>query len=262
MIDFPKNIHPRHKIISTGTKGRTFICGDLHGSYDQLIAEMELAKFQGGSDKILFLGDITDRGIKSYECLKLLKEPWCTSILGNHDEIMLNSVHSRTDRHYWRANGGGWFDELSYPQQEEVRYLCERYVEHIPISITLLLPDGATIGLLHAEPPSDWYDAVTGSQPHMEALWGRIRIRNAVQTTVSNVDLVLVGHTSNNNIVQLGNVVYLDTGAGFKNGNLTMLELGTSLDELKRNIRHKIAAIQKATRPNIVFEAQGNYRTD
>lgn len=259
MVKLLDKVHPRHKLIQLNKEGRTFVCGDLHGCYDELMKELELVHFDKSKDQLILLGDITDRGIKNYECVKLLSEPWCSSILGNHDEMMLNSVNPRSDKQFWRVNGGGWFDLLSLEKQEEVQFLCERYVEHLPIGITLVLPDGSTVGLLHADAPKDWRKAINGTQQRMEALWGRVRIRSNDRSIVSNVDLVMVGHTSNKNIKQLGNVVYLDTGAGFKNGHLTVIEVGHSIAELRKHIAQRVALNETKHHLDIIFEPLGDY---
>ncbi|WP_231727332.1 metallophosphoesterase [Kordiimonas lipolytica] len=239
--------------------GRAFVVGDLHGSYDELRHELDRVDFNIQQDKLLILGDIVDRGKQCYECVGLLAEPWCYAVLGNHDEMMANSVAPRSEKAFWRANGGGWFDLLSQTKQEEVQAICDRYVERLPISMTLILADGATIGLIHADAPADWHDAMTGKQPRMEALWGRNRIRNQNCRRVANVDLVLAGHTSNRNIVKLGNVRFLDTGSGFKNGYLTVIEVGNSLEELNQNIERQIAQNEARERPDIIFELVGDY---
>ena len=255
----PISVHSSHKIMNLGGNGRTFVCGDLHGCHDELMAEMARVSFDKSIDQLIMLGDITDRGVKNLECLRLLLEPWCHSILGNHDEMMMNAVNPRSDKSYWRANGGGWFDLLDLGEQEEVQFLCEYYVEHLPLSMTLVLPDGTHAGLIHADAPTDWHEAMQGTQARAEALWGRKRIRDGKATLVANVDAVLVGHTSNNTLIKLGNVTYLDTGAGFKNGRLTLLEIGHSLQELEAKIRQQQEADEVATHPDILFEPVGTY---
>ncbi|MFC4349219.1 metallophosphoesterase [Kordiimonas lipolytica] len=261
MPKLPNNIHPSHRVVSVARDGRTFVCGDLHGCYDELWQEMHQAGFDRARDHLIVLGDLTDRGIKNYECVKLLAEPWFHSVLGNHDEMMLNAVNPRSDKHFWRVNGGGWFDLLSEEQQEEVQYLCDRFVERLPLSMTLLLPDGSHIGLMHADAPTDWHAAVEGHQPRMETLWGRRRIKDKDQTSVANVDLVLVGHTSNNAILRLGNVIYLDTGAGFRNGRLTMVEIGQSLEELEANLQQRIELDRSCNFLPFTYEPIGDYET-
>ena len=262
MVDFVAPIHQSHKIVHLTEAARTFVCGDLHGAYDELTMALELAEFDEAKDLLIILGDITDRGPQCYECLKLLDQPWCTSILGNHDEMMRDGVNPRSDRAFWRANGGGWFDQLDEEQREHVRYLCERRIESLPISMTLVLPDASTVGLIHADAPKDWRHAMDGTQQRMEALWGRTRIRKQDRSIVANIDMVLSGHTSNNNIIKLGNVAFIDTGAGFRNGFLTVIEVGNSLTELTQNIERSISDNTAIKRPDIVFEQVGNYASE
>jgi len=57
----------------------------------------------------------------------------------------------------------------------------------------------------------------------------------------------------------LGNVRFLDTGSGFKNGYLTVIEVGNSLEELNQNIERQIAQNEARERPDIIFELVGDY---
>ena len=53
--------------------GRTLIMGDLHGCYQQLLANLSRFNFdpeQG--DRLVGLGDLTDRGQDNLACLRLL----------------------------------------------------------------------------------------------------------------------------------------------------------------------------------------------
>lgn len=69
---------------------RTIIVGDLHGMYDE--AKLLLKKCSVGSnDRVIFLGDLVDRGPDSIGCVELAMhyertqgKPAC--ILGNHEE--------------------------------------------------------------------------------------------------------------------------------------------------------------------------------
>lgn len=259
MRKLPTYIHPSHKVLRRTGHGRTSVCGDLHGCYDEVMCELSAVAFDHNRDTLIGLGDLIDRGTRCYECIKLLSEPWFTSILGNHDEMMLNAVNPRSDKSFWRANGSGWFDRLSFAEQEEVQFICEQYVEHLPLSMTLILPDGAQVGLIHGDAPNNWHEAIEGSLARTEVLWGRKRIRDGNTAIVKNVDTVLVGHTSNDSLIQLGNVTCLDTGAGFKNGRLTAIELGNSLKELQGNIVLQQQADSMVKRPGILFDPLGEY---
>lgn len=91
---------------------RTIVIGDLHGCFDE--AEALLDRLQTtSSDRVIFAGDLVDRGPKPRECVELAMRHEC--VLGNHEEKhlqqrrraaeKLSPDHLRTrdaleDRHY------------------------------------------------------------------------------------------------------------------------------------------------------------------
>jgi diadenosine tetraphosphatase ApaH/serine/threonine PP2A family protein phosphatase len=92
--------------------GRTIVIGDLHGCYDEAVKLLR-ALNASGSDRVIFAGDLVDRGPKPKECVELAMQHEC--ILGNHEErhlhqrhrpgLLLSSDHRTTrdalsDRHY------------------------------------------------------------------------------------------------------------------------------------------------------------------
>ncbi|WCL55603.1 metallophosphoesterase [Gimibacter soli] len=226
-----------HKLIDhPADDGRLFVCGDLQGCYDELMAALDAAAFDRQCDQVLALGDLIDRGPKSFECLMLLHEPWFRSILGNHEDMMVRALNSDWDLPMWRSNGGTWFEGLTPDQQERVWWLVDDPLPRLPLGMTIVLPDGGKVGLIHGDPPHDWLRAVDGSHPRNSALWGRTRSACQDQSLVQNVDLVLVGHTPGASVLQLGNVYYLDTGAGYPDGRLTLLEIPPSLSALQQTL--------------------------
>jgi hypothetical protein len=91
---------------------RTIVIGDLHGCYDEAVALLHKLSV-GPSDRVIFAGDLVDRGPKPRECVELAMQHEC--ILGNHEEkhlqqrrrdsSKLSPDHLRTrtaleDRHY------------------------------------------------------------------------------------------------------------------------------------------------------------------
>lgn len=255
----PEKISHTHYVVNLDIEGRTFVCSDLHGCHDELMDALAKVDFDYSRDRVFVLGDLVDRGPDSFKCLRLLKEPWFHAIKGNHEDMMMNGLPPVYDWRTWFVNGGTWYRDLKSIEQEEVRYLCDHYVDHLPVSLTLVYPRDETgsvhyIGIIHAEPPDDWSEAISGEHSEMESIWGRSRIRHHDSRPVESVDLVLVGHTSSGKIRQLGNVVYLDTGAGWRNGRLTLIALGRSLEELKQNIAKQKAADLEAGHPPIIFE--------
>lgn len=91
---------------------RTIVIGDLHGCFDE--AEALLDRLQAtSSDRVIFAGDLVDRGPKPRQCVELAMRHEC--VLGNHEEKhlqqrrraaeKLSPDHQRTrealeDRHY------------------------------------------------------------------------------------------------------------------------------------------------------------------
>lgn len=82
--------------------------------------------------------------------------------------------------------------------------------------------DVGNIGVLHANAPDDWIvysavddDAIDDSTLY-DTTWGRDRIYGRHAGPVKNIDYVVVGHTPVNEVVNLDNIVYIDTGAVFK----------------------------------------------
>lgn len=69
--------------------GRDFIVGDLHGCYDELMKLLAHVNFDKNNDRLFATGDLMDRGPKTKECLELLNEKWFFSVLGNHEDLLI-----------------------------------------------------------------------------------------------------------------------------------------------------------------------------
>jgi predicted MPP superfamily phosphohydrolase len=74
--------------------GHTFVVGDLHGCYDELLALLEGARF-AADDRLICVGDLVTKGEKSREVLELfMSDARFAAVLGNHDRALLA---------YWRG---------------------------------------------------------------------------------------------------------------------------------------------------------------
>jgi serine/threonine protein phosphatase 1 len=108
---------PRVVRYPANTRGRDFVVGDLHGCRVLLDRLLHEVGFAPDRDRLFCVGDLIDRGPESMRCLDLLDEPWCCSVLGNH-EVMLLDFFSRAvalggrvvweEEHDFLRNGGGW----------------------------------------------------------------------------------------------------------------------------------------------------------
>jgi len=92
---------------------QTYIIGDVHGEYDTLVSLLE--KLPKDADPI-FVGDLIDRGTKSAEVVKLIRQNNYRCVLGNHEQLMIdygtsfiktypNSTNP-SFLHNWYNNGG------------------------------------------------------------------------------------------------------------------------------------------------------------
>ena len=106
---------------------RLFAISDIHGCYHtfiKLLDKIELKK----SDRLVIIGDLIDRGTGSKqlidEILKLQNEGFKILVtMGNHEDLMLESVQSQRKKDVWLINGGDEtlksFKASSYSELDE-----------------------------------------------------------------------------------------------------------------------------------------------
>lgn len=205
---------------------RLFVCGDIHGCYDELIEQLRLAGFDKERDRLVALGDLVDRGPRSADVLALLEEPWFASIRGNHEELMIEAAKGNAGMHI--LNGGSWFAQLPADERQHLATLAMA----LPVALTLISPSGRKIGFVHADLPGDDWDAFIDRldcpQVQHHAMWTRNRVqaakRNVHLIPIANVDHVYFGHTPLADPVRAANMSWIDTGC-FATGKLMLEEV-------------------------------------
>ncbi|GAB3019691.1 metallophosphoesterase [Bowmanella dokdonensis] len=207
-----------HQLVTLDTQaGRFLVVGDVHGQFDCLLRLLGHLEYDPHRDKLLFVGDLIDRGPDSLACLEMLDSPAVYACLGNHEQMALDSMADSSGlmQEFWSANGGRWFDKLTHEQQQSVQYLI---VRHMSYSLEFIWK-GYRIGLVHAEFPAElsWQDIQSSGKPSKtqlnQMLWSRNRIRGHIRGKIPGVDLLVVGHTMLEDAHLEDNVFYLDTGA-------------------------------------------------
>lgn len=65
----------------------TYFIGDVHGCYDELMLLLEKIAFSTREDRLIFVGDLVNRGKKSIEVVRFIKNLGNRAhiVLGNHD---------------------------------------------------------------------------------------------------------------------------------------------------------------------------------
>ncbi len=73
---------------------RTIIVGDVHGCLDELDELLHLVELRPGFDRLVFVGDLLDRGPDPIGCLHRARELRAACVVGNHED-----KHLRWSRH-------------------------------------------------------------------------------------------------------------------------------------------------------------------
>jgi bis(5'-nucleosyl)-tetraphosphatase (symmetrical) len=68
---------------------QTYAIGDVQGCFDGLLKLLDKISFNEQKDKLIFLGDVVNRGDKSLQTLEFIKEIDARVVLGNHDYYLL-----------------------------------------------------------------------------------------------------------------------------------------------------------------------------
>jgi bis(5'-nucleosyl)-tetraphosphatase (symmetrical) len=124
-----------------------YAIGDIQGCYDELLALLTRLNFNPAQDRLWLVGDLVNRGPKSLETLRYVRElgAAAVSVLGNHDLHLIASAHGLAPNH-----GDHTLDAiLAAPDRDElISWLCHRPLLH----------HDAVLGftLLHAGLPPQW----------------------------------------------------------------------------------------------------------
>lgn len=216
------------KRFERNTKGRDFVMGDLHGMFAKLADALDRVEFDESADRLFSVGDLVDRGPDSDEAIELLAEPWFHAVRGNHEQMLIDFyAHGHGDgcespERYVR-NGGAWYFDLS--EQGKADFFRE--LSNLPYVIEIDTPAGK-IGIVHAECPTPEWDVLIalvegGNQDVLlPLLWSRNRIHKQDQSVIAGVKMIVCGHVALEKAGHLGNHFFIDTGAYFNDGRLTL----------------------------------------
>ncbi|MEZ6139308.1 MAG: metallophosphoesterase family protein [Zavarzinella sp.] len=203
---------------------RLLAIGDVHGCLTALETLLGVVK-PTEDDEIVMLGDYIDRGPDSRGVIEYLRkhqlaENW-TLLRGNHEIMMVQARHSRSDRRFWQAVGG----------QEAL----ESYADHVNGPTIESVPDAHWLFL---DRLSDWYETEefifvhAGLHPDRPL---QNQETNDLHWEVLNPErfrphcsgkTIVCGHTEQRNgtPLVLPGVICLDTWA-YGNGWLTCMDL-------------------------------------
>jgi serine/threonine protein phosphatase 1 len=212
--------------------GCDFCAGDIHGHFDMLEAKLKAIGFNPDTDRLFAAGDLINRGPYSNQVTHYLEnEPWFHSVLGNHEQLLLEVLVGQYSEPEFAKNGGSWFLGLRREEKEAIA----RVIEKLPLGIQVETKKGI-VGIVHAEvPKDDWHYFVQLTREiqtqrdylrvSSSALWARDRIKTLRNNAVAGIAHVFVGHTPHEQIRTLGNVSYIDGGTYKPHGKLNVIPI-------------------------------------
>ncbi|WP_137937041.1 metallophosphoesterase [Chitinivorax sp. B] len=232
---------PKVSYLPENIKGRDFIVGDVHGCLDDLITMLERVNFDPAVDRLFATGDLVDRGARSLDCLRLLRQPWLHTVQGNHERLLLDAMADPdgTRRMFHRVNGGTWADELIDAMDDELWSLSGAVMD-LPHIIVVGQNSSRRFNMVHAhllacpDPVMLWTDTDIDNQawpddsPVIETLtWARVLAYEAGLAALSDAEpdfypglsLTYCGHNPVPHPVTIYSHCFVDTGAGYQ-GNV------------------------------------------
>lgn len=128
----------------------TYAIGDIQGCHDELLALLKLINFQAEQDTLWLTGDIVNRGPKSLETLRFIKNlPNKIVVLGNHDIhlLALSCGHPHDDHSV--------HDILNAPDRDEL-------IDWLRIQPMIHYDTDFNYAMVHAGVPPTWdvYEAM------------------------------------------------------------------------------------------------------
>lgn len=231
---------------------RKLVIGDIHGRYKELKKVLEKANFDFKEDLLISLGDLVDRGNYPVETIHFLMEiPNLISIRGNHDaclQIYLERKCFDFSQHLLQGNHGSLItcDEinlLSENENEQILNFLKKQKDYwLDDSDNLFVHGGFNIKYKLEQQIGD------------EFYWNRELFQYCLSSqnektpikTLDKIQEIFIGHTptifyskknSGKVFVREGNPITtpihvrnlwnLDTGAGYSNGYLTIMDIET-----------------------------------
>ncbi|MEI7296622.1 metallophosphoesterase [Paraburkholderia tropica] len=216
------------------TIGRDFAIGDIHGCFKLLRTELENIGFDPQRDRLFSVGDLVDRGPDSDLVLEWLEKPWFHAVRGNHEDMAIRYPSGNMETSNYAENGGAW----NVMNTRELQIQISDAFNCLPIAIEVETDEGI-IGIVHADCPfATWQEFVAALEDAKmsnktrkaifeAAMWSRERVQIEDQSGIPDVRAVIVGHTPLPRPAALGNVYHIDTGAVFRNGYFTFINLAT-----------------------------------
>jgi serine/threonine protein phosphatase 1 len=201
--------------------GRDFVCGDIHGCYDELEYHLKKIRFDPTRDRMFCVGDLFDRGPRSRDALKYLGENWFFPVRGNHEDMFIEWFLSYDlDKHSNYENGSSW------QFKENKSYLAELGKALLKLPLIIVVGDNL---IVHAcLPEVDSLEAIEREpEKYLHTLlWYRGNFSGKI---IPGIKRVYCGHSIISAPEERNGFMNIDTGAFLRymgeEGKLTVRRL-------------------------------------
>lgn len=225
-----------------------WIIGDVHGCIKTL--ESLLSKLPK-NEKVIFVGDLIDRGPGSKDVIQLIKEKNYDCIRGNHEDAMIDEILGFLDdpllakNSFWINKCGGFKTLESYNESTKIQInLDVKWLESLPYYKEykdIKNKDGRYLVVSHSSIGNYWHmkDFPKNSDEYLTFIKNISTNRDRTIKDIPEIFNVF-GHTPKSESVIKKHYADVDTGAcytKFKDlGNLSALEFPSMKVITQKNI--------------------------
>ena len=195
------------------------VISDVHGEFDTLLKLIDILP---QTKDICFVGDLIDRGLRSKEVIKFVRDNNYHCVMGNHEDMATSDTQYVLET--WILNGGGKTIKSyggidKFKNHDDYKWICD-----LPLTIELKVNDKDYI-ISH----SFCIDGINTSID--DILWGRHFLYDNCK------EINIFGHTYMKEVKKIHDKHWcIDTGCTY-GGKLSAIDLNTekvySIDKLK-----------------------------
>ncbi|KAE8915614.1 hypothetical protein PF005_g13594 [Phytophthora fragariae] len=138
-VALPAVVHQVASDVSSST--RLLVIGDVHGCLDELQTLLAACHFTPPRDRLVFVGDLVNKGPKSLDVVRFVRDSNSLCVRGNHDDAALSAYYK------W-VQGGRVPGSAKYPYVEQLEREDVAFLEQLPFSLSL--PNHGDAIVVHA----------------------------------------------------------------------------------------------------------------
>lgn len=102
------------------SKERIIFIGDVHGCYEELKLLLKKVKYKEERDRLIFVGDLINKGPYSKEVVKFVREGGHESLMGNHELGFLRSLEDPT---FFKKGFKKFYEDLGKKRDDVIEWI-------------------------------------------------------------------------------------------------------------------------------------------